>query len=58
VYKSITQVEPANPEHPDFRLGKTLGVGYANWRRVKRHVLPPDILFFLQPGSVDRVRLV
>lgn len=44
VHKCITQLLPANPDHPDFRLGKTLGSEYANWRRVKK-------------GMPDRYRL-
>ena len=34
VYKAITERVPANPDNPDFRLGKTLGRDYGNWRRV------------------------
>lgn len=36
VYKSITEVVPANPDAPEFRLGKTLGADNTNWRRVKK----------------------
>lgn len=36
IYKAITQTVPVNPDHPDFRLGKTLGAGHTNWRRVKK----------------------
>ena len=46
VYKVITQVVPANPDHPDFRLGKSLGAGYANWRRVKKGMPDRYRLFF------------
>jgi toxin YhaV len=46
VYKSITQIVPANPDHPDFRLGKTLGHEYANWRRVKKGMPDRYRLFF------------
>jgi toxin YhaV len=46
VYKSITQLVPANPDHPDFRLGKTLGSEYANWRRVKKGMPDRYRLFF------------
>lgn len=46
VYKSITQLVPANPDHPDFRLGKTLGAEYANWRRVKKGMPDRYRLFF------------
>ena len=44
LYRSITQLVPVNPDAPDFRLGKTLGAEYANWRRVKK-------------GMPDRYRL-
>ncbi len=46
VYKVITQAVPANPDHPDFRLGKSLGAGYANWRRVKKGMPERYRLFF------------
>ena len=46
VYKCITQLVPANPDHPDFRLGKTLGKEYANWRRVKKGMPDRYRLFF------------
>ena len=46
VYKSITQLVPANPDHPDFRLGKTLGAEYTNWRRVKKGMPDRYRLFF------------
>ena len=46
VYKSITQLVPANPDHAGFRLGKTLGAEYANWRRVKKRMPDRYRLFF------------
>ena len=46
VYKCITQLVPANPDDPDFRLGKTLGKEYANWRRVKKGMPDRYRLFF------------
>jgi toxin YhaV len=46
VYKAITQLVPANPDHPDFRLGKTLGIQYSNWRRVKNGMPDRYRLFF------------
>ena len=46
VYKAITQQVPANPDHPDFRLGKTLGDEYTNWRRVKKGMPDRYRLFF------------
>ena len=46
VYKAITERVPANPDHPDFRLGKTLGRDYGNWRRVKNGLPERYRLFF------------
>ena len=46
VYKAITERVPANPDHPDFRLGNTLGRGYGNWRRVKKGLPDRYRLFF------------
>ena len=46
VYQSITQQVPANPDHPDFRLGKTFGDDYTNWRRVKKGLPHRYRLFF------------
>ena len=46
VYKAILQTVQANPDHPDFRLGKALGTGYANWRRVKKGMPDRYRLFF------------
>jgi len=46
VYKCITQLVPAHPNHSDFRLGKTLGSEYANWRRVKKGMPDRYRLFF------------
>ncbi len=44
VYRAITVLVPANPDAPDFRLGKILGSDNTNWRRVKK-------------GMPDRYRL-
>jgi toxin YhaV len=46
IYKAITQMVPADPDHPDFRLGKTLGAQYTNWRRVKKGMPDRYRLFF------------
>lgn len=46
LYKAILRTVPANPDHPDFRLGKTLGTTYANWRRVKKGMPDRYRLFF------------
>ena len=46
IYKAIVQTAPANPDHPDFRLGKALGAEYGNWRRVKNGMPDRYRLFF------------
>ncbi len=46
IYEAITQTVPADPDHPDLRLGKTLGREYTNWRRVKRGMPDRCRLFF------------
>lgn len=46
VYKAVTQIVPADPDHADFRLGKTLGTEYTNWRRVKKGMPDRYRLFF------------
>ena len=46
VYRAITELVPANPDAPDFRLGKTLGADNTNWRRVKKGLPDRYRLFF------------
>ena len=46
VYRAITELVPANPDAPDFRLGKTLGADNTNWRRVKKGMPDRYRLFF------------
>jgi toxin YhaV len=46
VYRAITQTVPANHDAPEFRLGKTLGPGHANWRREKKGLPDRYRLFF------------
>lgn len=46
VYRAVTEFVPANPDAPDFRLGKTLGPGNTNWRRVKAGMPDRYRLFF------------
>ncbi len=46
VYRAVTEVVPANPDAPEFRLGKTLGAGNTNWRRVKAGMPDRYRLFF------------
>ena len=46
VYKAITEVVPANPDAPEFRLGKTPDVQNTNWRRVRKGMPDSYRLFF------------
>lgn len=46
VYKAITERVPTGPDDAGFRLGKTLGNEYGNWRRVKRGMPDCYRLFF------------
>lgn len=46
VYRAVMQLVPANPDAPDFRLGKTLGANNAHWRRVKKGMPDRYRLFF------------
>ena len=55
VYKAITEVVPANPDVPEFRLGKTLGADYNNWRRVKKGMPDRYRLFFRSASSPVKV---
>ena len=50
VYRAVTQLVPANPDSPDFRLGKTLGSDNTNWRRVKKG-MPDRYRLFLRFAS-------
>ena len=55
VYKVITEVVPANPEAPEFRLGKTLGADNTNWRRVKKGMPDRYRLFYRFASSPIKV---
>jgi toxin YhaV len=46
IYKCINETVPAHPDHPDFRLGKTLGGDHTHWRRVKKGMPDRYRLFF------------
>ncbi len=46
LYRAIVHIVPANPNHADFRLGKTLRAEYGNWRRVKKCMPDRYRLFF------------
>lgn len=55
VYKAVTQVVPADPDHPDFRLGKTLDAQYSHWRRVKKGMPERYRLFFRFASSPTKL---
>jgi toxin YhaV len=55
VYKAITQLVPADPDHAGFRLGKTLGPEYTHWRRVKKGMPDRYRLFFRFASSPARL---
>jgi toxin YhaV len=55
VYRAITQLVPANPDAPQFRLGKTLGSANTNWRRVKKGMPDRYRLFFRFASSPIKV---
>lgn len=60
VYKAITEVVPADPDHSEFRVGHSLGPQYAHWRRVKPRpatALPVVLPLQQQPSADDRLRL-
>lgn len=51
IFKCITERVPADPDHPDFRLGKTLGEEHTHWRRVKKGMPERYRLFFRFAGQ-------
>lgn len=55
VYKSITEVIPANPDASEFRLSKTLGADNTNWRRVKRGMPDRYRLFYRFASNPSKV---
>ena len=46
VYQAITQQVPANPDAPEFRLGKTLSAAAIHWPHVKKGMPGRYRLFF------------
>ncbi len=49
VYQAVTKQVPANPDSPEFRLGKTLGTATTantHWRRLKKGLPDRYRLFF------------
>jgi toxin YhaV len=55
VYRAITVLVPANPNAPDFRLGKTLGSDNTHWRRVKKGMPDRYRLFYRFASSPVKV---
>lgn len=55
VYRAVTQLVPANPDAPGFRLGKTLGPEHTHWRRVKKGMPDRYRLFFRFASSPVKV---
>jgi toxin YhaV len=55
VHRAVTQLVPANPDAPDFRLGKTLRADNTNWRRVKKGMPDRYRLFFRFASSPVKV---
>lgn len=55
LYRAVTDLVPANPNAPDFRLGKTLGSENTHWRRVKKGMPDRYRLFFRFASSPVKV---
>ena len=51
----MTDLVPANPDAPEFRLGKTLGPENTHWRRVKKGMPDRYRLFFRFASSPVKV---
>ncbi|SHN66754.1 type II toxin-antitoxin system YhaV family toxin [Desulfovibrio litoralis] len=43
-----------DPEHINYRLGKTLGKSFNHWRRVKRHGLSDRYRLFFLPSKKEQ----
>ena len=46
IYRAVTRLVPANPDAPDFRLGKSPGPENTNWRRARKGRPDRSRLFF------------
>jgi len=53
ILKAMKETVPAQPDHPDFQLGSTLGASYRHWKRVKNG-LPPRFRLFFRFDSATR----
>jgi toxin YhaV len=47
----VHEIVPQNPNADEFRLGKTLGDDFTEWRRVKGHGLPDRMRLFFRFGT-------
>lgn len=54
VLNNVREEVPRQPDHPAYRLGKTLGGEYTDWRRVKKHGLPPRYRLFFKFTSQEK----
>ena len=55
IHRAVMQLVPANPDAPEFRLGKTLGPENTHWRRVKKGLPERYRLFFRFASNPVRV---
>lgn len=53
VHKAVNVDVPANPQHPKFNLGNTIGPKYRAWKRVKKG-MPSRYRLFFRFSSSDR----
>jgi len=51
VVDNVREGVPRDPNHKDYRQGVTLGKAYTDWRRVKKHKLPPRYRLFFRFSS-------
>jgi toxin YhaV len=54
IVNNVRHEVPQQPDHKDYRLGKTLGAEYTDWRCVKKHGLPPRYRMFFKFTSQQR----
>lgn len=53
VHFNVFENVPNNPNHPQFRLGHTLGKNFTSWRRVKKQTLPDRYRLFFRFQTVE-----
>lgn len=58
IYRAVTRLVPANPDAPDFRLGKSLGPENTNWRRAKKRRPDRSRLFFRFASVQVKVKVI